>query len=164
MPGDGVELADWFSDGAERLLGLLDDDPARPAWSFDPEGQTLQFWQRRQAMENVVHRVDIEAALGGMTGVPPDLAADGVSEAVEVMVRLRVDAGDLVLPPDRCVELRADDTGHTWRLGGGLVVASATGRAEQVFLVLWKRLPSDELILGGDPLAVGAILDLPLTP
>lgn len=162
-PPDGSDLRAWLRDGGKRLLAALDGDPDAPAWSFDPEGGTLGWWQRRQAQEHLVHRVDIEGALGAVSPVDAALAADGVGEVVDVMVRLQAGWADLRLP--HAVTLSATDTGEQWRLGpAGEAVGSASGTAAQLLLMLWKRADLDTVTLAGDTAAVARALELPLTP
>lgn len=167
-PDPAVEpgsLVPWLGAGGRALLAVLDGDPSRPAWSFDDAGRTVGFWQRRQVMETLVHRVDVEQSLGvELDPVPADVAADGVAEVVDVMVRLRTGAGELVLP-DHAVELHLVDTGDRLLIGTGDVVGRAVGPAAQHLLDLWKRAgPTEGLTLDGDVGAVRALLALPLTP
>jgi MDMPI C-terminal domain len=55
---------------------------AVPTW-YDPD-QTVAFWIRRMAQETVIHRIDAEQAAGlPVTGVPDDLAVDGVDEVLK---------------------------------------------------------------------------------
>lgn len=44
----------------------------------------LAFWIRRMAHETAVHRVDAAQAVGERWRVDPELAADGVAEALEL--------------------------------------------------------------------------------
>lgn len=161
MPDD-ADPRTWLREGAERLLAVLDGAPDTPAWSFDPEDHSLGFWHRRQAMEHVIHRLDVEEAVGDRTPLPRDLAADGVSEVFETMVRLRVAVGVLTLP-EYAIELSSADTGHVWRFGDGELAGSVAGNAEMLLLTLWRRR-TDPLLITGDTEAVGSFLALRLTP
>ena len=67
-------------------------------WTFTgpkPAG----WWIRRRVHETTVHRADAELALGGEFELPSELAADGISEWIELIragptdVRLRWPAG-----------------------------------------------------------------------
>ncbi len=163
-PPDGTDLREWLRAGGDRLLAALDGDPDAPAWSFDPRGGTLGWWRRRQAQEHLVHRVDVEHALGGLSPIRPGLAADGVGEVVDVMIRLQRTWADLEVPHP--ISLAATDTGDTWRLGpaGGEPVGTATGTAADLLLALWKRADLDTIELAGDTGAVRRVLELALTP
>jgi MDMPI C-terminal domain/Mycothiol maleylpyruvate isomerase N-terminal domain len=52
---------------------------------------------------------------------------------------------------DTCaVRLDATDTGSTWRLGAAEPVATVRGRAGDLLLLLWRRLPDDHETLHWD--------------
>lgn len=58
-------LAGWLIDGADALCATLaSTDPAAPCWTFGMPAGTAGFWRRRQALETVVHRTDMEQAAG----------------------------------------------------------------------------------------------------
>lgn len=158
QPG-GQPLPEWFAAGAAKVISVLSSDPLTPAWSFAPEGGTVGWWRRRQAMETVVHRVDVEQALGAASLVDLALAGDGISEVVEVLVPLRVAEGDLSMPGS--LTLVATDSGRQWSLGSGDEVGTTHGTAADIFLALWKRGSVSRLALTGD---AAALLRLPLVP
>lgn len=162
-PPEGTDLLAWVAESSTRLFLVLDGDPDRQVWSFLPDRHTLGFWQRRQAHEHVVHRVDVELAVGGEESVSPiaaDLAVDGVDEVFDTMVGM---VGTQL--PERAIELHALDTGDRWVVGDGEPVGSATGTAHQLLVNLWKRAaPTTGLALDGDEAAVHAALQLQLTP
>ncbi|MBM6402785.1 maleylpyruvate isomerase family mycothiol-dependent enzyme [Phycicoccus sp. CSK15P-2] len=164
LPADGTHLGPWLREGAEAMLATLDVDPATSAWSFDPDGRTVGFWQRRQAVETLVHRVDAEQATSSPTPVAPEVAADGVAEVLDTLVRLRTAAG-VVEAPSRAVEIVATDTGDRWCHGPGEPQARVSGRAGDLLLALWKRpLPEGALELDGDSALARAMLASSLTP
>lgn len=69
----------------DRLVAALSAaDPAEGAWTWSSE-QTVGFTFRRQAHEALIHRLDAEQAAGAVTPLDPELAADGVDEALDVM-------------------------------------------------------------------------------
>ena len=61
-------------------------DPTEPIWSWYPPDQTAGFWFRRMAHETLIHRVDTENAHGPITTVDPEIANDGISEALAVFI------------------------------------------------------------------------------
>ncbi|CAI9406493.1 maleylpyruvate isomerase family mycothiol-dependent enzyme [Nocardioides sp. T2.26MG-1] len=74
-----------FDEHSAAFIGALEAaDPAEPAWSWSDE-QTVGFTFRRQAHEALIHRLDAEQTAGDMTPLDPELAADGVDEALAVM-------------------------------------------------------------------------------
>jgi uncharacterized protein (TIGR03083 family) len=76
---DASERAAWVRDGVDPLLAVLDRPSDEPCWSFLPP-LTLGFWQRRQAHEVTMHRVDAQLAAGTVTPIDPALAADAIDE------------------------------------------------------------------------------------
>ncbi|MCW2572631.1 MAG: maleylpyruvate isomerase family mycothiol-dependent enzyme [Frankiales bacterium] len=156
------DLAGWFAAGAAELIETLAAaDPAAACWSFTTD-QTAGFWVRRQALETVVHRWDAERVLGEPRRVDPALAAEGITEVVELMTPRQVRLGRLP-PLESSIELRATDTGGSWSLGEGSASGSAEARAEELLLLLWHRIDA------GDPRvrATGdapAVLRLALAP
>lgn len=116
-----------FADGARGVLG---------------------FWPRHQAHEVTVHRWDIEVACGTPTPIEAPFAADGVDELLHCYTaRYRPHL------LDRPLTLSCRDEESGWSLtpaGGGRVNverrADQTGAdveasAENLYLLLWRRLP-----------------------
>lgn len=161
LPED--DLRTWFHDGSRHMLDLLRTDSQTPAWTFVATDRTIGFWQRRQTQENLLHRLDVETALGCPTPMPTHVAADGIAELVDVLIPWRA-AKALALPP-YAVRLRATDTGDDWLLGHGNVAGSAAGTAQDLLLTLWKRRqPGKTLAYEGDAEAIRRMFTLPLTP
>jgi uncharacterized protein (TIGR03083 family) len=163
------ELAAWFVDGADRLLGALrGTDPATECWGYGPKPRTAAFWVRRQALETAVHVWDAAIALGRPARVAADLAADGVEEVARVFYPRQVRLGrrePLAAP----VVLRCTDVGCDVLLGEGEAVAAIEAAAEPLLLLVWGRhdlasLAADGARLTGDEAAVHSALSVPLTP
>ncbi|MFJ8676088.1 maleylpyruvate isomerase family mycothiol-dependent enzyme [Streptomyces sp. NPDC093589] len=165
------ELPGWLRDGHHRLVLALDSAPQDlEAWTFLPAPTPLAFWARRQAHETSVHRADAQQALGtSLTPLPSAFAADGIDEL------LSFHAGDrsrLRTETPRTVRVRATDSvAAEWtvhlseappraerRAGGAGAAADGDsgadctieGRAEELYLALWNRLPWDTLTVTGD--------------
>ncbi|MDI6911964.1 maleylpyruvate isomerase family mycothiol-dependent enzyme [Nocardioides sp.] len=77
-------LAAFDEHSAALAAALEAADPAEPAWSWSEE-QTVGFTFRRQAHEALIHRLDAEQTAGDVSPLDPELAADGVDEALAVM-------------------------------------------------------------------------------
>lgn len=164
----GDELVEWFREGWRDLADLLDtvgDDD--PAWSWSGDNRA-GFWKRRTALETLVHRWDAENAVGSAGALDPELAADGIDEALFVMtgeggaydgVAFRMvvttsDAGgpwtlELVdgLPPRASRELATGDD-----------VVTVSGSAPDVLLFLWGRYGAEAVTLEGSEEAKAALL------
>lgn len=163
-PGDpepGTDLRRWYADGLADLLRVL-ADADRPAWTFVGPA-TVAWWQRRMALETLVHRVDAEAAAGVRTALDPALAADGVAEVVEVLHPARAAATGGALPAE--LVLATDDGSGRWRLAGPQPAARVTGPADALLLLVWGRTTLDDPVLvveGADRAA--EVLAAGLTP
>lgn len=165
-PEDWDELLAFWDKTVDTMLAELDRrGPGQSAWAF-AHFEGTSFWARRQAHETAVHRLDAEHAAHG-PDVPhlvfePEFAADGIDEALHVMVaRFPTEGAGTVL-------VHAADAGRAWlvtlteddtpKIGNGTVIdtdASLVGTADAVYRALWKR-PSTAVV-NGDPALVAAL-------
>lgn len=166
-----------------RLVGALEQTPPEtPAWTWSAE-QTVGFSYRRQALEALVHRIDAELTVDARTPVDVELAADGVDEALRIMVGGCPPWGAITPDPTGTVRVTASDTGRSWlvhpaRFAGtdrdgtsydepdiavadvdsGLSVdADVTGTAEDLLCWLWGRPTVGEIVRSGDDSTLAAI-------
>lgn len=65
---------------------LSERGPRAPAHTCHLTGPNRRLRYRRMALETVVHRLDVEPALGEVTPVPADLAVDGIDEVLSPQV------------------------------------------------------------------------------
>lgn len=158
-PPDGVALVDWFGAQLATLMEELGDhDPDEWASTWWPPDETMGFWYRRMALETVVHRIDVESAIGDPTRVEADLATDGIDEVLTVFLGVR-DPGSGG-ERDGVVVVAADGRRWTVHLAdhevrvqpgdNGTATAEIRGDAAPVFLYLWGRGLLDELGARGD--------------
>lgn len=174
------DLADWYAGTAAALVAALRAvDPAEPVPNFSRVDETAAFWPRRQLHEVTVHTVDVLQALGHdttATDVPAGLAADGVDEVLRIFFPRMTARGarpDVRSP----VRLAADDLDASWVVAPGSdetaapvrlpsttvdVEQTVTGRASDLYLALWHRVPLDRLRFEGDDAV--ALLAGPTTP
>jgi uncharacterized protein (TIGR03083 family) len=88
--GSDIEIAEpavrpgWVRAGAVELVAALDRPSDTPSWTWIPPN-TVGFWQRRQAHETALHRVDAESAGGTTPEIDDQLAADGIDELLEIV-------------------------------------------------------------------------------
>ncbi|CAG6393705.1 maleylpyruvate isomerase family mycothiol-dependent enzyme [Streptomyces cocklensis] len=159
----GAALPPWFLDGHARLIATLRAaGQGTDCWTVLPAASPLAFWARRQAHETAVHRVDAESARGGeLSTLDPVFAADGIDELLtgfHARPRSRVRAEHprtlRVRPTDAdaawTVRLSADAAPRTERSADGPADCELTGRAQDLYLMLWNRLPLDAATLTGD--------------
>jgi uncharacterized protein (TIGR03083 family) len=144
-----ADALDWLDTGLVELLDALRScPPGEPVWGFGLKPRTAAFWSRRQAMETVIHRVDVELAIGALAPVDPAVASDGIGEFVDVLLprqyyRKEIPAGQLVVT--------VTDTGDVYAHGDPAAgVATLTGPAEALMLQLWERSTSNDVKAGGD--------------
>jgi uncharacterized protein (TIGR03083 family) len=159
VPPDS-DLVAWLGWCTYSLLSALRKaGPDAPCWAWwdPPTPRTAGAVARHQAQEAAVHRWDAEASVRRPTPLPPDLAADGVPEFIEVMV------GPDVAALRGLVTLHAIDTGGTWRVGPD----AASGRraelhatASDLVLMLYRRLSVPDADVDGDPMLVASLLSL----
>ncbi len=75
-PVDGA----WLAQGVAQLVATLRrSDPAEEMWAWGAD-QHVAFWARRQLHETLVHRLDLEGAMGRRGDVDPDVGADAIDE------------------------------------------------------------------------------------
>jgi uncharacterized protein (TIGR03083 family) len=163
-PREPAALRVWFAASAVILLTVLDADPATPAWSFAAAG-TVGFWRRRRCAETLVHRWDAECAVGAPGDIDPCLADDAVAEVIEVMAPRQIERGR-ARPPRCAIRLTTTDTLTSRVYGPGAPVATVTGSAADLMLLLWGRrtLEQPGLTCAGDAEALRAVLAGPLVP
>jgi uncharacterized protein (TIGR03083 family) len=90
-PEVGDDLAAWARRGSADLWETLTGrNPAQPCSTWSATDRTVGFWIRRMAHETAVHRVDSAQTVGEPWSVNPQLAADGVAEALDLWLGTRL--------------------------------------------------------------------------
>jgi uncharacterized protein (TIGR03083 family) len=147
--------ADWAGE-LDRVLTTT--DPATPHWTWTDD-KTTGFVVRRMAQETAVHRLDAERTAGRTYTIDPELASDGVDEFLFAFLKW-VDPEAAALAGS--VHLHCTDVAGEWLVvddgAGGYVVtrehakgdAAIRGPANDLLLVLWRRLPLDAVEVIGD--------------
>ena len=156
-PADPDAAVDWLQQGAQLVLDAIADvGPDTPAWTFvGPRPAT--WWLRRRVHETTVHRADAALALGAEFTLPADLAADGITEWLELVTARpeRADA-DGPLAVGQSVHLHAteadlgeagewtiqrDETGLNWSRSHGKGSVALRGPATDLLLAILRRRP-----------------------
>ena len=152
----------------DLLRGVEDDHPAWTWWG-EPNARSVP---RRLAHETTIHRWDATNALGDPDPIGSPLAADGIAEFYGVLMP------DSRVPPEGLigrVALDATDVTRRWLVTieagsqPNIATASSTtgtqgtlrGTAEQLLLVLWRRLPLETAELSGDRDLVHQLIEYP---
>ncbi len=153
-------LDEWYAGNATALIAALQAvDPDEPIPNFSRGDEVAAFWPRRQLHETCVHRVDLLQALGRPEhtwDVDPEVAADGISEAIRVFGRRLTERGrrpEVHAP----IRLYATDLDRDWIVAPDeddpqapprLVLqdvevrGEAIGSAVDLYLALWGREPA----------------------
>ncbi|MBP2340519.1 maleylpyruvate isomerase family mycothiol-dependent enzyme [Saccharothrix coeruleofusca] len=165
-------VAGWREINA-RYLAVQQTYPADgPVWTWWNEARcdTAAALASRQAHEIVVHCWDARNAVGAVEPIPADIAADGVGEFLERFLR----GGEWARP--FLLRLAAVDAPASWSVastgGAPALVAEEVpeaivpdavvrGTAEQLYLLLWRRLPVSGVAVEGDAALVAEFLAWP---
>jgi uncharacterized protein (TIGR03083 family) len=151
-----VDLAEQW--GRRLHDELATAGPATPVWTWGSD-QSTAFVARRMAQETAVHRLDAERAAGRTYEIDAELAADGVDELLFELVPRVAEAAAAV---GGSVHLHCTDVAGEWLVveddAGHPVVsrqhakgdAALRGPANDLLLVLWRRLPLDAVEVIGD--------------
>jgi uncharacterized protein (TIGR03083 family) len=84
VPEAAAERSQWLVAGARRLADAVRRaGPGTHVWTW-ADDQTAGFWLRRMAHDTLVHRLDAELAVGRPVALAPDLAADSVSDLLDL--------------------------------------------------------------------------------
>jgi uncharacterized protein (TIGR03083 family) len=164
----GLELgpvsAEWLRSGGAALVSTLrEGDPDAPMWAWGAD-QHLRFWSRRQLHETMVHRIDLELAVGAPIVVEPVVASDAIDE---FLVNLK--GASYFSPkvkeihgPRQVLRFDANDADGSWTVEiteDGFIVgdekatdAELSGSAADLLMVLYRRrdLDGSGLTVRGD--------------
>jgi uncharacterized protein (TIGR03083 family) len=172
QPADPAEALAWLRASAASVLdAVAETGPDTPVWTFTGPRPSA-WWVRRRLHEATVHRADAALALGAGYQLSTALAADGVSEWLEI-VAARASAAASPLDPGVTLHLHATDAddiddsagaGGEWMLRGepagvslsaghGKATAAVRGRAVDLLLALTRRHTAGDAGLDvlGDP-------------
>lgn len=171
-PPEDIDAAlQWLQGGAQLVLDAVEAvGPATRVWTFlglRPAG----WWVRRRLHETTVHRADAALALGADYALPVELAADAISEWIELMV---VQANRAAMPLQRGQRLHlhatepslgavgewmitSDEEGLDWSHEHGKGDVAVRGSATDLLLALSRRRTAADL--GVEVLGDAAVWD-----
>lgn len=156
-PEDSDAAADWLRQGAQLIVDAVDRvGPATRVWTFRgprPAG----WWIRRRLHEVAVHHADAALALGADYELPPELAADAISEWVELMASnssqpaldrgrtIHMHATDDGLGPTGEWTIAHDDEGVSWSHDHTKGDVALRGAATDLLLAITRRRSTADL-------------------
>jgi uncharacterized protein (TIGR03083 family) len=109
-PGSHDALVAFFEESTKLLQSTLAaTEPTVEVWMW-ADDKSVGYIRRRQAHEALIHRLDAELTVGDVSPLDPDLASDGVHEALTVMYG-GVPAWGTFSPSGRTIEVVTTDTG-----------------------------------------------------
>jgi uncharacterized protein (TIGR03083 family) len=157
-PDDPDAAIDWLNDGAQLIVDAVDRvGPETRVWTFLGP-RPCGWWIRRRLHEVTVHRADAALALGLDYALPPELAADAISEWIELMA-VQAKAQAPPLPRGRTLHLHAtddglgptgewtivnDEEGIGWSHDHGKGDAAVRGPANDLLLAIVRRRTAAE--------------------
>ncbi|CDQ43391.1 maleylpyruvate isomerase family mycothiol-dependent enzyme [Mycolicibacterium neoaurum] len=153
-PEDLDAAIDWLNEGAQGLVDAVEQAGSNiKVWTFG--GPHIPgWWIRRRVHEQTVHRADALLALGREFDLPPDLAADGVSEWLDLSVAqykpiargqsLHLHATDDGLGPTGEWSVVHDEEGLSWTYAHGKSDVAVRGRAVDLLLAITRRRTAAE--------------------
>jgi uncharacterized protein (TIGR03083 family) len=151
-PDDQAGALEWFGESARLVLDAVTAaGPDTPVWTFLGP-RPAAWWIRRRLHEETAHRADAAIAVGVDYVLAPHVAADGISEWLDLIAAQRTD----VLDPGSSLHLHATDiaaewTVHaengrvTWDITHRKAPAAARGRAEDLFLAMLRRRGAEDV-------------------
>jgi uncharacterized protein (TIGR03083 family) len=162
VPEGAQERSRWLLAGARRLGDAVREaGPQTKVWTW-ADDKNAGFWLRRITHDTLVHRLDAELAVGREVSLAPDLAADSVSDLLDMFSVLpRIDdfpalaelrgsgqllhfhATDPGLGAAGEWLARRTPSGVEWKHRHGRGDAALRGRALDLLLVLSRRAPLD---------------------
>jgi uncharacterized protein (TIGR03083 family) len=157
-PDDPDAAIDWLNDGARLIIDSVDQvGPEARVWTFTgprPAG----WWIRRRVHEVVVHRADAAMAVGAAYEISPELAADAVSEWIELMANQRLPqpalergqsmhlhATDDGLGPTGEWTIVHDEDGVSWSHDHGKADVALRGPARDLLMAMTRRQTAADL-------------------
>jgi uncharacterized protein (TIGR03083 family) len=162
-PEDPAKLGGWLNEGAGGLVNAIRMAGSdTPVWTWTGE-QSVGFWARRMAHETAVHRADVELTLGREFSLDADLAADAISEWLDLLslpqaIEYRPELAEL-RGEGQILHLHSTDpglgqagewivrrmpSGPVWEHGHTKGAVAVRGPVTALLLVLMRRVPVDE--------------------
>lgn len=153
------DLVQWYTEGVSAAIETLRTaDPSMPCWTWTGQ-QNVDWIIRRMAHESAVHMWDACNAAGVSAPINAELASDGIDEFLYVMLPHQREGQPVV---GGSVHLHCTDVEGEWLVvpGEGTDMAvtrehakgsvAIRGSSVDLFLLLWRRVPSFATEVIGD--------------
>lgn len=159
-PPEPAAAIEWLGRSAQQLVDAVAAAGAEErVWTFTGP-KPPPWWVRRRLHEATVHRADAAIALGIPYELAPELAADGISEHLDLLAArtegpspleegtsLHLHATDDGLGEAGEWVVTATDPGVAWEHGHTKATVAVRGSAADLLLVILRRIPmGDERI------------------
>lgn len=173
-PGDDVD--GWLRESPQTLLDAVAEvGPDVPVWTFLGP-RPASWWIRRRLHESTVHGADAALARGAGVALAPEVAADGVTEWIELLAARPAGEDQGPLDAGTTMHLHATDEGLgaagewmvatddgrslRWEHGHGKGSVAVRGAAADLLLAIVRRIPADDprLAVHGDAAVLGTWL------
>ena len=160
-PPHGLQPIAYLEASQMALVDALRErQPEDPCWNFTNDNETLAFVARRIAHESAIHRVDAELTRGLAHAIDPELAADGLDERIDLLLRRAV-TPVAAHPLGGSICIVCSDMPTSWvidaargavkiRAGRGPANAAVVGTASDIFCFSWNRPTIRPLQVTGD--------------
>ncbi|WP_235498332.1 maleylpyruvate isomerase family mycothiol-dependent enzyme [Frankia sp. R43] len=171
-PRDQQAAVEWLRDSARQVITAVDATGAEvPVWTPFAGVRPARWWIRRRLHEATGHRADALLALGRDVVMAPAIAADGLSELLDLIA---IGAPWFAAPLDdeNTLTLTATDSAAAWSVARSgdtvtwtAVPAAATvtvsGSAVGLYLLALRRISAGDarLTVSGDPKVLDTWLD-----
>ncbi|MBF8192739.1 maleylpyruvate isomerase family mycothiol-dependent enzyme [Nonomuraea sp. K274] len=158
-PGRPEEWAGWLSAGAEELIAAVGEaDPDKEVWS-SVGPRPPAFWLRRMLNDTAVHHYDAAVTTGAAFAIADDLAADVITEGMELLsapgveafkpelAELRGRGETLGLRPSSMTGWLVTRTpdGVRWERGRADADVVVSGTVAELMLVFSRRVPPGDV-------------------
>ena len=167
IPEADDDVLEWFREGVEWLSDLLwNAEPGAHVWTWSKR-KDIGFIQRRMAHETAIHRWDAQSAGGLEEPIEQLLAVDGIDEMFDTFVPAQ---GSPITGTGEAILLFESDSDAEWPLRltrEGLELSpdaddpdvEARGTASDLLLMLWGRVPPEDIEVVGDASLLQRLLD-----
>lgn len=155
-PEDADAAIEWLNRGAQLMIDAVERVGTERVWTFTgprPAG----WWIRRRVHEVAVHRIDAALAVGAPTDLAAELAADSLSEWIELATvdksrapaidrgqTIHLHATDGELGPTGEWTIVHDDDGLWWSHSHGKGDVALRGPVNALLLATVRRTTADE--------------------